>query len=561
MAWDSFSVELIDHEHMRRSLPPPNVIFAARLEPISLLAAKVSLIFFMTSFDQNAPLGLNPRQLILRKKIDRHLEAVTKLRPTNQQGRHAHMIASTQEWIIREQPVRTLPFSLTQLIKIDTRDLGNALIEETRQLNNRYAGSSSRDVDAQLIGDPSCMDLQRRIIDWSEDIAAQIIYKLRHRGKIDPIGTFHQAYRTIVAPLDTELVHGVDRMYMYVWTAVVDMLPFKLWDGLIATPGHISIHHDASVQHLPTFRHSKQVAGQFNWNGISDALSLYGIECDAYLRNVVFTPLLDTLVHNPAMPAPEGQREQYDQMFSDILEAAPYLVVSDRSERFMFNLPGSGCIAGFQFNAGSSCAQFVFADDEDSLRLALRTTFARGGLMIGYDGAMSIHMHPWRTLETIYGMEKGKMIAYWLLAQVHERITADYLKIERYFLHAEDLVQDEESVSIEETLAYVALAKAAPGNRVDVEVEPQSLDNGLGYERFALPALRQRYFFKLLTRCGVRVEQGKGSEIKLLREAKRPFRLGNHYGNNPTIPSFLASNILKRLEVTRDEWLGAIAID
>jgi hypothetical protein len=71
--------------------------------------------------------------------------------------------------------------------------------------------------------------------------------------------------------------------------------------------------------------------------------------------------------------------------------------------------------------------------------------------------------------------------------------------------------------------------------------------------------LRRRYFFKLLERCGVSIEQRKGSEIKLLRAGGHTFRIGNHYGNNPTIPFFLVINIIRRLGITRDEWLDSLA--
>lgn len=512
--------------------------------------------------DHHASPQLDPRQLILRKKMSSHLDAVTKSRPTNDQGRYAQMIAANRDWIIREQPVRTLPLSLTQLIKIGTRELGNALIEETRQLNNRYAGSSFRDVEALLTGDSACLDLHQRILQWSENVAEQINYKLRHRGKDDPFGTFDHAYRTIVAPLDTELVHGSDRLYMHVWTCVVDMLPYKLWDALIAAPAHLRIDHDASIRHLSILVPSKHVAHRFDKKAIMATLSLYGIEAAAYLKSVVCDPLLEMLVQDIGVPDSETQRARYEEMFADVLEAAPYLIASDRSERFMFDLPGLGGVAAFQFIVGLSCAQFVFADDADSLRHGLRTAFARGALTIGYDGTMSVYMHPWLTLGSIYGAQRGQMIAYWLLTQVHSRITTDYLKIERYFLHADEptgACEGEDAV-VEESLAFVALAKAAPGNCIDEEQGGQSSSTVLEEQRSALPQLRQRYFFKLLTRCGVRIEQGKGSEIKLLREGGRPFRLGNHYGSNPTIPSFLARNILKRLEITRDEWLNALAI-
>lgn len=517
----------------------------------------------MTLPDHHAAPQLDARQQILRKKMDSHLDALTRSRPTNVQGRYAQMIAASDDWVIREQPVRVLPLSLNQLIKINTRDLGNALIEETRQLNNRYVGSSMRDVEAQLAGDPACIDLQQRILDWSEDVAAQINFKLRHRAKDDPFGTYDYAYRTIVSPLDTELVHGSDRLYMRVWTCVVDMLPYKLWDAFIAAPGHLRIDHDASIRHLPTLVPSKRWVRQFDSNAISEMLGLYGIESIAFLKTIILAPLLEVIAHDPATPETETQRARISHMLADIIEAAPYLISSERSERFMFDLPGSGCVAAFQFTAGSNCAQFVFDDSGDSLRHGLRTAFARGALMMAYDGTLSMYMHPWLTLDRIYGVQQSQMIAYWLLTQVHARIIADFLKIERYFLHAGDRNaqnhEDEDAV-LEETLAFVALAKAALVNGDREDDEAPSSQTPSAEHRSVLPQLRQRYFFKLLTHCGVRIEQGKGSEIKLLREGGRPFRLGNHYGSNPTIPSFLASSILKRLEITRDEWLDALAV-
>jgi hypothetical protein len=64
----------------------------------------------------------------------------------------------------------------------------------------------------------------------------------------------------------------------------------------------------------------------------------------------------------------------------------------------------------------------------------------------------------------------------------------------------------------------------------------------------------------LLERCGVDVAQSKGSEIKLLRKSKRPFRLDNYYGSNPTIPAFLAASILKRLDIKHQDWVDAVAV-
>lgn len=198
------------------------------------------------------PAVLDARQQILRRKMNDHLDQVLRLRPLSAQTRYAHMIASDRDWMIAEQPVRELPYALGQLISLDVRDQGNALIEETRHLNNRFADRSYRDIEAILSGAPECLDLQARILEWGEEVAAQVVYKLRNRARQDPVKTFDSAYRSIVRDLDTRIVHGSDRMYMLVWSAVVDMLPYKLLDALLLQPGHIEIHLDARSGHAST---------------------------------------------------------------------------------------------------------------------------------------------------------------------------------------------------------------------------------------------------------------------------------------------------------------------
>jgi len=506
---------------------------------------------------------LDARQQIQRRKMNDHLDQVLRLRPRSAQTRYAHMIASDRDWTIAEQPVRELPYALGQLISLGVRDQGNALIEETRHLNNRFAGRSYRDIEAILSGAPDCQDLQMRILEWGEEVAAQVVYKLRNRARQDPVKTFDSAYRSIVRDLDTRIVHGSDRMHMLVWSAVVDMLPYKLLDALLLQPGHIKIYLDSRSGHASTITISDRLPRSCDANAVINMFDLYGVEPASYVDNMILKPLLDALAGDPSLPEPDEQRKRYQAMLADLLEAAPYLVSSARTERFMFTLPGSARMAAFCFVPGTSCASILFADDAESLLSAARTTFCRGGLALGYDGQLSTYMHPWRTLDKVFGEADGQLLGYWLLEQVHGRVVQDYLKIEHYFLDTPASLPDDaiEIAEMDETLAYVAWAKASEDSGASMEVEngpPCAQDRD---RPGAIGQLRRRHFFKLLARCGVSIEQGKGSEIKLLRAGWHPFRLGNHYGNNPTIPSFLAINILKRLGITRDEWLDSVAAD
>lgn len=502
---------------------------------------------------------LDARQQILRRKMNDHLDQVLRLRPISAQTRYAHMIANDRDWTVEEQPVHELSYALGQLISLGVRDQGNALIEETRHLNNRFAGRSYRDIEAILSGSPDCLDLQARILEWGEEVAAQVVYKLRNRARQDPLKAFDSAYSSIVRDLDTRIVHGSDRMYMLVWSAVVDMLPYKLLDALLLQPGHIEIHLAPRGGHASTIAFSDRLPRSCDANAVINMCDLYGVEPASYVDNIVLKPLLDALVVDSSLPEPEEQCKRYQAMLADLLEAAPYLVSSARTERFMFTLPGSARMAAFSFVAGSSCATILFADDADSLLRAARTTFCRGGLVLGYDGQLSTYMHPWRTLDKVFSQADSQLLGYWLLQQVHGRVVQDYLKIEHYFLDPPSVPDDGvEIAEIDETLAYVAWAKASEDSGANTEPENGPPCGGQGRPG-AIAQLRRRHFFKLLARCGVSIEQGKGSEIKLLRPGWHPFRLGNHYGNNPTIPSFLAISILKRLGITRDEWLDSVA--
>lgn len=516
----------------------------------------------MNSPERAVGSALTPRQLIMRRKMNDELDKFLRLQPTTPHSRYARKIAVDRDWMIREQPLRQLPYSLTQLLTMDQRDRGNALIEETRLLNNRYKECSFRDIEAMLSGDEDCLDLSELVMEWAEEVSHQVIFKLRNKSKDDPYKTFKGAYRSFVSEIDNDIVHGTDRMYQLVWSAVVDMLPFKLADAMLFKPGHCTLVHDETAAHVPNLSVSERSTKSVETEAMAQLINLYGVETMLYTENVILRPLLAELRLSSASTFWDEQSAQCTSMFADLLEASAYLVSSDRVERYMFPIPGTTCVASFSFVPNDGCAKFMFWDDVESMKRGIPTNFCRGALMIDRKGRMSFYMHPWRTLEAVFGANDGLRLACWLLSQVHGRVVEDYLKIERYFLDAPNAQADGEVLpeGYDETLIYVAWAKASePDNAVilNASVPPDEEDN---QRHGVVPQLRRRHFFKLLGRCGVSIEQGKGSELKLLRHAKHPFRLGNHYGSNPTIPAFLAISVLKRLEITRDEWFDALAL-
>ncbi|MFZ3287931.1 MAG: hypothetical protein WA191_13940 [Telluria sp.] len=509
--------------------------------------------------------ALTLQQQIVRRKLNDDMVKILNRRPASPLDRFAHNVVAASDWIVDEQPVRLLPLALCQLISLQQRDVGNALIEETRALNNQYVGCSFRTAEVMLAGDPDFLDLHARAQAWGEDVARQVNFKLRHQARNDPYRTFFSAYDSIIAPIDMTIVHGKERLYSMVWETVIDLLPYQLLDSMVFKPGHCTLSHDATAAHVPELTLACDMPSPRDRERFNTVISLYAVESVAYMDNVVLTPLLAALRQDHTMPGCKEERLQYQQMFTDMLEAYPYLMSSDRAERYMFSIPGTSCMAAFSFLSPSGCARIMFCDDAESLRRGLHTNFMRGALNVGYDGQIKWWMHPWRTLDAVFGPEDAVTLSWWLLKQVHGQLVKDYLNIEHYYLHGTNAQTAEPAACDlrDETLLYVALAKASKREDAaadaDLAESPAGPHADAGSASSMLPQLRRRYFFKLLEHCGVQVAQGKGSEIKLLRKTKRPFRLGNHYGSNPTIPAFLAANILKRLDITHEEWVDAIA--
>lgn len=515
----------------------------------------------MSSSAIPSPDVLTQQQQILRRKLNEDMGKILNRRADSPLAKFAHDVVAGADWTIQEQPARTLPLATRDMITLSQRDVGNALIDETRLLNNQYVGFSFRTVEVILANDSEFLDLYRRAQAWAADVVRQVCFTLRHRARSDPFRAFFYAFDCVVTPIDMTIVHGKERLYSMVWETVVDLLPYQLFDALLLAPGHCTLSHDATPAHQSTLVFARDVSAQ-EQRRVATIMSLYAVESVAYLDHVVLAPLLGTLRSDPATPDVAELGRAYQDMFADLLEAYPYLMSSDRAERYMFPIPGTGCMGTVSFLAPHGCARFVFCDDEESLRRGLHTNFVRGALIVGYDASITWYMHPWRALNAVFGTESAAMLSWWLLKQVHGQLVQDFLRIERYYLHGTD---EHEALPAtdhapDDTLFYITLAKNAEAAVSEAGEADQAVPPcNAGQAWTILPQLRRRYFFRLLERCGVEVAQGKGSEIKLLRKSKRPFRLGNHYGSNPTIPAFLAASILKRLEITQQDWVDAIA--
>lgn len=470
-------------------------------------------------------------------------------------------IVKAEDWVILEQPPKTLPRALTELISLKLRDEGNTLIEATRELNNRYAGYTIRALNALLEADLDLHDLKRRVLVWAEAIVKEVLFKRRRLAVEDPYMLYRKIFDSFICEIDQKIAHGDTHMYSMVWARAMDAIPFWLIEALFIKTGLLEIGHEEGELHRPTMGGSLFGRWPMARFDMPNQLSLYGVEAHLYLRDVVLKPLVQAIHASDPLPPNDQIQRQVDIWLSDLLEAFPYLLSSKRVARHLFKIPGTSCVAAFGFLAGDGFARFLFSDSEDRLIRDLETATCRGILEIDYDGSLNCYMHPWLSLERMFDAQSSLVLTYWLLQQIHHNVVADYLKIKEYYLArpTKPELGEEADTETEYDLAdYADWVREAQMSALADE-EQNSVEQP-GDDRAAqLPQMRRSRFFKLLGLCGVSVEQGKGSEIKLLKDKAHPFRLGNHYGPNPTIPSFLIASILKRLEITRGEWRQAVA--
>lgn len=474
--------------------------------------------------------------------------------PSSPLEKYQSQVLKTESWFIAEQPVKLLPRSFTDLISMKLRDEGNALIEETRQINNLHIGESFREVNIASIADLTFIELRGKLLNWAEKAINEVYYKHRRQFNADPFGTYLKHHHGYISYIDQKIAHGEDHLYSALWGSVLDAVPYWLLDKALLQPGKVIISHTpdksgrlhSQIKISPDLVHqSKQV--------IILHLDLYGAEPTCFCESMILRPLLGALA-TEAFPPVSAMQQQVNLMMGDLLEATPYLMKNRCYEEYLFEIPGTTCIGGFLYLSPKGIGRFCFSENREYWNEGHARSFYRGMLELDFFGQLAFYMHPWRSLEKIFGAGDSLKLTYWFLKQVHGAVIQEYLRVEKYYLTPQSEL---DSVKEDQDDFYVPWQRPAVDDFEAVAFESEDADSPRGMS--TLPQLRRSKFLKILGFCGVRVEQGKGSELKLLKDSAHPFRLGNHYGPNPTIPYFIVDSILKRMQISPEQWRLALA--
>lgn len=497
---------------------------------------------------------------VLMRRLDQEGKKILKRAATTPLDEYSQSVERDRDCLIAEQPVRTLPLAMTGLLSLKLRDEGNALLEETRVINNCHIGRTLRSMRALPFVDMEIVDLRARALDWTERATRELVYRQRRQIERDSLRTYIKLYDSIECHIGNVIVNGPDCLYALVWLAAIDCMAYLLFEACFLVSGQLEITYSGDGRHEASY--STVFAGTRERKFLDEQISYCGIQAPQYMKVVVLQPLVEALACSEPRELEDLRKEMHGSL-GNLLEAFPYLVASTRATRYMFAIPGTSCVATFTFLARHGFATFLVFDSREDLVRGVETHGCRGGLTIDFDGKFGVLRHPWMTLERILGNESALRVAHWFLSQVHEQVIRDYLKINRYFM-------DGAAPPVADRDAPLATFGEHLGDYTEWVCEAQEVVDGAEVDqrgatdlhvasRPRVPQVRRSRFFRILEACGVKITQGKGSELKLLRDGARPFRIGNHYGPNPTIPALLAAQILKRLRISHDDWQAAVA--
>lgn len=276
---------------------------------------------------------------VVRKRVDDFADRVKRLPATDIGIQYAKSVATAEDRLVQVQGEKLLPRDYVELAGIALRDEGNSLIEETRQINNRYAGKSIHDLEAWLFGDLEVIDLSYRVLDWVERSVDAICYKLRRKFKDEPLSTYLGLYSSLIHYIDTKIAHGVDDMYALVWGTSLDAFPFLFIDRLFLQPrlfyGEFRRGQDPEFVLKGDFTGANKEIFALNQH-----LTLYGYSSTVYARQEVLEPLLIHLKTEEKLPCQEEMRLKIQGYVNDLLEAFPYIAKSTRVGKHLFRLPG-----------------------------------------------------------------------------------------------------------------------------------------------------------------------------------------------------------------------------
>jgi hypothetical protein len=436
-----------------------------------------------------------------------------------QQQKHAHRIE------IFNREVK-FPYETTDALGDDYSKFLNYYIQGIEIHNNYIAGNMLPIDFFEIVQIKELSEFQNELYIEYSKIAKQLAYKKRRESLFK---AFKYLQKNVLLPLDSITFSDENYDLNLVFEHAID---------LIAQCFICEIFKNKSITYLNDENIRSLCKSAAEYEFLKEIILLYNVSQYFYTEAIVDSFVKDLSIEHI------NDYEDRERKIFDIYELIPLYIKSWDPTAIVCPEVGDFTVS-LMFDTGAPCFVIHVKDiTKDELTTAvLKFIWTPGGQVISSSK---------RDLKS----QNLEILSDYFLNLLHDELLEVYMlrSEEKSCDSIEESFENAEIDDIEFINTYHVIIKELQDD-FDVEEHQQSYDDRYSKAKHHIPSLRlTRFtgFMKNNFKCSV--EQGKGSEIKIWRKGTKIYTIGKHK-NNDMIPSFLIIKIIKRLGITKNEWL------
>lgn len=426
-----------------------------------------------------------------------------------------------------------IDISIASKLTLPLKEMGNKLLSRSHTYAQDMIGWRYHEASAFASVDPEGIVISDQIYDWAHSVANHLVYKNRYKFKNDKDEACRHLYNRFLAPFCNQILGDESNCLKLLWSEV----PALLFDKILIVPLIESNALEIILDSDYTYR------VQYNCF----------ISCFEQIEDYIGGEYFRSANHRWISQAPErlddynGNLTSNDLYIADITEMWTILVRGFSPEKHIYELPdGSGFLGISLHYSHDICSIHIGNTKRDALECALGRA-SQVLFSIRSNGAITHGSSAWNHVET-----HCEYAIKWILGKVYSSLLDDYIQaLDGFKKIRECKINDEQ---------YFALSwqNYTYNHEYDDDAEAVCLDNQPRVEKKYVGRMRRRQFFKICERLGLKVESGKGSELKVYRPGQPIYTIGCHGVGNSVVPSWLAIKVLQRAGITLAEWFDVI---
>lgn len=400
--------------------------------------------------------------------------------------------------------------------------------EEGIELHNKYiAGCRFPDDGFEWFNQPELSDFQGRLFRAFSNLGKTLAHKKRRKSAYEAQGFL---FKNVTSPLDK-----------YTWKegCRLDFLFQQSFDLLVQSylsqfvSDSIQASNDINLDYGISIDHKKMCQTPLESHFLDEQIKLYNVQ-DYVIAEDIIEGLASGLVCTDTKSAISNE----DLLF-DIYELIPLYIKSwspDKNKIVLNDQLAIFLVMDYGFPS------FVLGKIDDEAANLITSTFR-------FSWSVTNEFRCWAKLDV--ESEALQKIGDFVLKEFHDKLVSLFAirKSEVKKIEPTEYVNDYAYEVADFTTKYYQALSIS-----DSVKENQCSDA----QRINVPSMMMSSFFTFMQKTfDCKVDNGKGSEMKIWRNGSKIYTLGRHK-QDQKIPSLLIKKVLKRLNITTEEWLSSL---